>query len=72
MPAIERYAHGYFDAWLKLYRRAAELPLEIAAERKARREHMARTMIELDPDRHLVVQVFGEETTRAIEAATML
>lgn len=72
LPAIERYAHGYFDAWLGLYQKAGELSPAVAAAREARREHMARTMIELDPDRHLVVQVFGEETTQAIEAATML
>lgn len=72
LAALEHYAHGYFDAWLTLHREGAELSAEAAVERIARREHMSRTLIELDPDRHLVVQVYGEQTTQAIEAASML
>lgn len=72
MPALERYGHGYFDAWLKIYRSASELPEEQAADRAARRMHMSRTLIELDPDRGRVVQIYGEETTKKIEAANML
>ena len=69
---VERYAHGYLDAWLELYRAGAELSADQAADREARRRHMARTLIDLDPDRHMVVQVYGEETTQAIERACML
>ena len=72
LAGLEHYAHGYFDAWLSLYEKGATVSEEAAAARAARRQHMARTLIDLDPDRHLVVQVYGEPLTQAIEAASML
>lgn len=72
LPKLDRYAHGYLNAWLQLYRNAPQLSAEAAAERAARRAHMSRTIIDLDPDRGLVVDVYGEQTTQAIERASML
>ena len=72
LPVFDAYAQSYLDAWLKLYRNADEISSAAAATRAARREHMVQTLIQLDPDRDMVVKVYGEETTQAIEAASML
>jgi hypothetical protein len=72
LGALERYAQGYLDAWLTLYGRAPALSPGEARDREARRSHMSRVIIEQDPDRHRVVQVYGEAMTQAIEVASML
>ena len=64
--------HQHFDEWLKIYRSAPEVDAAEAAERQHRREQFAQKIIELDPDRQMIVQVYGEETTQAIENAIML
>jgi hypothetical protein len=71
LPAIETYGERYFDAWLDMYRNAQELPDEQAAERRKQREKIGGTVKRLDPDRHMVVTVYGEETTCLIEDANM-
>jgi hypothetical protein len=71
LPQIEAIANRYFDEWLKVFQSPVEVGTEEAADRQARREHFARKIIELDPDRQMIVQVYGEETTQAIEAALM-
>ena len=43
-----------------------------AAARRVRRSHVAHTIIRHDPDRHMVVSVYGESMTQAIEEASML
>jgi hypothetical protein len=72
MPDLERYATRYFDAWTGLYETGAAVTPEEAEATRARRAHMARTLIAEDPDRHRVVEIYGEETTCAIEEANML
>lgn len=72
LPDFEAYATGYLDAWLKLLRDADKILPPAAADRETRRKHMADMLIKLDPDRDMVVQVYGEETIQAIEAASML
>ena len=72
LPGIEQYAIRYFDAWRALLDSAKELESDDAAARRVRRNHMSRTVIEQDPDRHMVVQVYGEAMTQKIEAASML
>ncbi|MGI9329855.1 MAG: hypothetical protein ACR2QB_03990 [Gammaproteobacteria bacterium] len=72
LPDFEAYAAGYLDAWFKLLRDADEIAPPAVADREARRQHMADMLIKLDPDRDMVVQVYGEETIQAIEAASML
>lgn len=72
LPALEDYADRYFDAWLGLYEDPVAVTPEEAETTRARRAHMARTLIAEDPDRHMVVQIYGEETTSAIEEANML
>ena len=64
--------HGYLDAWLGMYRSASQLDAEATEERQKRRDHMQDCIISLDPDRNRVVAVYGEDTTRAIERASML
>lgn len=71
LAQMEDIANCYFDEWLKLYKNANKLDDAAAADRRARREHMAKMVVELDPDRNMVVQVLGEETVQAIEAALM-
>ncbi len=71
LPGLEAFATRYFDEWRELLETAQQLPPEEAASRRARRDHMSRTVIEQDPDRHLVVSVYGESTTQAIEEASM-
>lgn len=69
LPALEGYAERYFDAWLAMYRNARQLADAEAQARARRRKHVGDTIMRLDPDRHLVVSVYGEETTRMIERA---
>ena len=42
-----------------------------AADRTARRNPMSDVVVALDPDRQMIVQVYGEEVTSAIEQAVM-
>jgi hypothetical protein len=69
LPRLEEIANRYFDEWLKIYTNARELDAAEAENRAARREHFARTIIEMDPDRAMIVQVYGDEVTRSIEEA---
>jgi len=72
LPQVESIGHKYLDHWLRIYHSAAEVDEAEAAERWKRREQFANVVIELDPDREMIVQVFGEETTQAIEHCLML
>jgi hypothetical protein len=71
LPALEAYAERYFDAWLDMYKNAICLSDKEAGARQQRREQIGNTIMRLDPDRHMVVKIYGEETTRMIEAANM-
>ncbi len=72
LALIERYANRYFDEWLKMFRTGRQLTVAEAANRLARRKYAGESVIALDPDRHMIVQVYGEETTCAIEQAMIL
>jgi hypothetical protein len=69
---MQSWALAYLEEWLKIYQSQAELDEAGAQHRLQRRLHVARTIIENDPDRDKVVSTYGEETTQAIEAAAML
>jgi hypothetical protein len=69
---LEACAGRYLDEWLTLFNTAETVSPEEADKTRVRRAHMARTLIAEDPDRHMVVQIYGEETTSAIEEANML
>lgn len=71
LPTLADFAMRYFNEWCAMFDSAAELDAAVAAERAARRRHMADTVIELDPDRNMVVQVYGEDIVAAIEQAVM-
>jgi len=62
-----RYADCLFDMQAK-----AELSAELETHaRRERRKLISDSIIALDPDRKMVVGVYGEELTRRIEEATM-
>ncbi|ARN73200.1 hypothetical protein [Oceanicoccus sagamiensis] len=69
---MQHYAMSYLDEWLKIYRQAELLSAEAAETRLDRRLHIARMIIDNDPDRHQVVSTYGEELTQLIERAAML
>ena len=69
---MQDWALAYLEEWIKIYHAQGELEADGAALRLRRRQLIARTIIENDPDRDKVVDVYGEETTQAIEAAAML
>ncbi|HJP38400.1 MAG TPA: hypothetical protein QF499_04605 [Gammaproteobacteria bacterium] len=71
LPALETYAERYFEVWLNRYENAELLSPQQGAARRQQREKIATTIKRLDPDRHMVVSVYGEETTCLIEAANM-
>jgi hypothetical protein len=71
LPQLETIANRYFDEWLKIFQLAETVDSIAAADRQRRRTHMSDTVIELDPDRQMIVQVYGEEITCAIEQAVM-
>ncbi len=71
LTALEAYAERYFDAWLAMHAVAKRLSDAEAKLRQQRRESMGKTVMRLDPDRHMVVKVYGEETTQMIESANM-
>jgi len=71
LPQLDAIANRYFDEWLKIFQAAETVDAVAAADRQRRRTHMSDTVIALDPDRHMIVQVYGEDTTCAIEQAVM-
>ena len=54
-----------------IFASAGELDAAATAERKQRRTHMSDMVVALDPDRQMVVQVYGEDAVRAIEDTVM-
>jgi hypothetical protein len=71
LPQLEEIANRYFDEWLKIYHSAREVDAAETADRQKRRSHFSEKIIEMDPDRQMIVQVYGEEVTNAIEDAMM-
>ncbi len=69
---MQDWALNYVDAWLAIWKSAERLDEATANARLDRRIKIARLIIDNDPDRHKVVDVYGEEMTQAIERATML
>lgn len=72
MSTILGWAGAYLDEWFRILENADELGELDAESRLRRRQTIARTIIEHDPDRYKVVAVYGEETTQSIEEASML
>ena len=72
LSPLATYGDQYFSAWLKMYQGAHKVSDNVADARRARRTQMAKTLIAEDPDRDRVVAIYGEVTTRSIEAANML
>ncbi|MCP4002097.1 MAG: hypothetical protein GY727_14405 [Gammaproteobacteria bacterium] len=72
LTILEEIANQYFDVWLNIYHAAELLGAREAEERQLRREHIARTIVEMDPDRDMIVKVYGEEAVCSIEAAMMV
>ncbi|NND54431.1 MAG: hypothetical protein HKN56_05600 [Gammaproteobacteria bacterium] len=71
LPQIQSYAERYFRAWQQLLADAATLDEAATADRTRRRVHMSDMVVALDPDREMVVQVYGEDTVQAIEQTVM-
>lgn len=71
LPQLDEIANRYFDEWQKIFAGAALVDDAAAAERRQRRQHMSDVVIAMDPDRQMIVQVYGEEITSAIERAVM-
>ena len=71
LPELDRLANRYFDEWQKIFASAEKVDAAAAADRAVRRNHMSDSVIALDPDRQMIVQVYGEEITHAIEQAVM-
>lgn len=71
LPQLDNFANRYFDEWQKMLQAAEVVDAAAAADRQRRRTHMSDTVIALDPDRQLIVQVYGEAVTCAIEQAVM-
>ena len=71
LPQLDDIQNRYFSAWQKIFAGAAEVDEQAAALRVERRRYMSDTVIALDPDRDMIVQVYGEATTSAIEQAVM-
>jgi hypothetical protein len=68
---LDKIANSYLDEWLQLFAAAEEVNAAAAEDRQRRRTHMSDMVIAMDPDRQMIVQVYGEETTSAIEKAVM-
>ncbi len=69
---MEGFAHRYLDGWLAMFQSAQQLDDATAMVREKRRQHMQDSVIALDPDRDRVVAIYGDDTTSAIERASML
>jgi hypothetical protein len=69
---METFALQYFEEWLKIYKTAELLTDDEAEFRLQRRKIIAKTIVDNDPDRDKVVDVFGEKTTILIEKASLL
>lgn len=55
-----------------MYHAAPKVDAAVTEAREYRSAHMQDAIISLDPDRNRVVQIYGEDTTSAIERASML
>jgi hypothetical protein len=71
LPELDAIANRYLDEWIQILANAEEVDAAAAADRQRRRTHMSDMVVKLDPDRQMIAQVFGEETTCAIEKAVM-
>jgi len=71
LEQISTIADRFFAEWLKLLAAAKEVSAEQAEDRQRRRTHMSDVVIAADPDRQMIVQVYGEDTTSSIERAVM-
>ena len=71
LPQLDSIQNRYFSAWQKIFVAAAEVDAQAAKQRVERRRYMSDTVIALDPDRDMIVQVYGEATTSALERAGM-
>jgi len=71
LPELDKIANLYLDEWQKIFAAAEKVDAAAAADRTARRNHMSDVVVALDPDRQMIVQVYGEEVTSAIEQAVM-
>jgi len=71
LDSVAEYANRYFSEWLKMLAQSEGLGAEAATERRKRREHMSDMVVHFDPDRRMVVEVYGEEAVQAIENACM-
>jgi len=71
LPQLDVFANRYFDEWQKIFNKAEVVDAAAAADRQRRRTHMSDTVIALDPDRQMIVQVYGEDVSFAIEQAVM-
>jgi len=72
LPALEAVALAYYEAWLQLVQRNQRLAPDETRQRSLRRRRIAEAIMTRDPDRPMVVQIYGEKTTQAIQDATML
>jgi hypothetical protein len=71
VATFEGYAEQYFDSWLAIVTNAESSDAKETLDRKERRDLISRETIARDPDRKMVVGVYGEELTRRIEEAAM-
>ena len=71
LPELDAIANRYLDEWIKILAAAEEVDAAAAEDRQRRRTHMSDLVVKLDPDRQMIVQVYGAETTSAIENAVM-
>lgn len=71
VPAFEEAAGRYFEFWLEMFQQASVCDPAEASARAERRKLISDATIALDPDRKMVVGVYGEELTQRIETAAM-
>jgi len=70
-PAFEGFAEQYMNCWFDLLATAEKGDEAETEQRRARRKYISDQTIALDPDRKMVVGVYGEEVTQRIEEASM-
>lgn len=68
---LEGFAMRYYEAWLALLRAGRPVAAEELPARQRRRARISQAIMTRDPDRPMVVQVFGEAVTQAIQDATL-
>ena len=66
---VHALVHAYTDTWMMMWKEAGPVPKEVSEEIQQRRDVVLKTLLEREPERHILEKVFGKELTDKIGMA---